>query len=53
VSKDSNKQKKYNKLIAVNELFENYNSGIKTDRDSLFYDFSEELLGVRIEKLLS
>lgn len=53
VSKDSNKQKKYNKLIAVNELFENYNSGIKTDRDSLFYDFSEELLGGRIEKLLS
>ncbi|MDY0300310.1 MAG: type ISP restriction/modification enzyme [Trichlorobacter sp.] len=44
---------KYKQGFKVNELFEIFNSGIKTDRDNLFIDFDKSRLSNRIEKLIS
>jgi predicted helicase len=43
----------YSTGFKLSELFDICNSGIKTDRDSLFIDFEERKLNDRIEKLLS
>lgn len=44
---------KYKQGFKVNELFQIYNSGIKTDRDNLFIDFDKSRLSIRIKKLIS
>jgi hypothetical protein len=44
---------KYKQGFKVNELFEIFNSGIKTDRDNLFIDFDKSRLSNRIKKLIS
>ncbi|MCG9910053.1 MAG: N-6 DNA methylase [Flavobacteriales bacterium] len=43
----------YKQGFKVNELFEIFNSGIKTDRDNLFIDFDKSKLSNRIKKLIS
>lgn len=53
VPKDLGLQTEYEKAIHLAELFPLWNSGIKTDRDSLFIDFSSGQLARRIEKLLT
>jgi predicted helicase len=45
--------KTYEIGFKLNTLFQINNSGIKTDRDSLFIDFDEEILKNRIKLLLS
>ena len=45
--------KDYNDGFSVTDIFLVKNNGLKTDRDSLFIDFSERVLEVRITKLLS
>jgi predicted helicase len=44
---------KYKQGFKVNEFFEIFNSGIKTDRDNLFIDFDKSKLSNRIKKLIS
>ena len=44
---------KYKQGFKLNELFEIFNSGIKTDRDNLFIDFDKSRLSNRIKKLIS
>ena len=53
VPKDFSTQEEYEKGFKVNDLFTVFNSGVKTDRDSLFIDFDEGVLSARIKKLLS
>jgi predicted helicase len=53
VPKDFSEEKKYNKGFSVTELFVVYNSGVKTDRDSLFIDIEKKRLSERITILLS
>ncbi|MDD9869594.1 MAG: N-6 DNA methylase [Gammaproteobacteria bacterium] len=53
VPKDFSAQEEYEKGFIVNKLFNVFNSGIKTDRDSLFIDFDAKKLSARIEKLFS
>lgn len=53
VPKDFSKQKKYDNWVKIDELFFVHNSGIKTDRDSLFYDFDKNELKNRFNILLS
>jgi len=53
VPKDFSAQEEYEKGFAVNKLFRVFNSGVKTDRDSLFIDFDARKLSARIQKLLS
>jgi len=43
----------YEKGFQVNALMDVYNSGIQTDRDTLFVDFEKEVLQKRISTLLS
>lgn len=51
--KDFSSEAEYKKGFSVRELMPLSNSGIKTDRDSLFIDFDKGPLSQRIEKLLS
>lgn len=52
VPKDFSENVEYEKGFRVDELFKEYNSGVKTDRDELFIDNSSIDLGNRIKKLL-
>jgi predicted helicase len=51
--KDFSNKAEYQKGFSVSESFKVFNSGIKTDRDSLFIDTEKKSLGARIEELLS
>jgi predicted helicase len=53
VPKDFPLKEEYDKGFSVSELFTIYNSGVKTDRDSLFIDDDRKLLENRIKTLLS
>ncbi len=53
VPKDFSLQEEYEKYIPFSELFIVNNSGVKTDRDALFIDFSRNVLNSRIQKLLT
>jgi predicted helicase len=53
VPKDFGESEEYDKGFKVDELFKVSNSGIKTDRDSLFIDMDKNELEKRMEKLLS
>lgn len=46
-------ENEYNKGWGLNDIFDVFGSGVKTDRDSLFIDYDKDLLKNRIEKLLS
>ena len=52
VPKDFSVNKEYNKCFKLEELFLINNSGVKTDRDTLFIDSDKNKLKGRIEKLL-
>lgn len=53
VPKDFELEEEYRKGFKIDELFEKNNSGIQTDRDSLFIDFEKEKLNQRMQQLLS
>lgn len=52
VSKNFSESNNYQKGFYTKDLFSIYNSGIKTDRDSLFIEFEKNKLSKRIEMLL-
>ena len=52
VPKDFSLQEEYDKGFWIPNLMNVNNSGVTTDRDSLFYDYSSEVLGKRISYLL-
>lgn len=53
VPKDFDLQKEYEEGLHLSDLFSIWNSGVKTDRDSLFIDMDRNVLEKRIETLLS
>jgi len=53
VPKNLKLQEEYNTCFKLDELMPVYNSGVSTDRDPLFLDFSDKALTDRIQKLLS
>jgi len=53
VPKDFGLEEEYRKGFKIDELFPISNSGVKTDRDSLFIDIEQETLADRIKRLLS
>lgn len=53
VPKDFGASEEYGKGFKVDELFPISNSGVKTDRDSLFIDMNKSVLEMRMQKLLS
>jgi predicted helicase len=53
VPKDFSTSMEYEKGFKLDELFRVSNSGVKTDRDSLFIDMDKSLLEKRVQKLLS
>lgn len=53
IPKDLSAKPEYVKGFKIDELMSINNSGIKTDRDTLFYDYKKEQLSSRILKLLS
>ena len=53
VPKDFGAIEEYEKGFKIDELFTVSNSGVKTDRDSLFIDMNKSELDKRIQKLLS
>ena len=53
VPKDFALQEEWEKGVKVSELFEVFNSGVKTDRDSLFIDQNKNELSKRFQTLLS
>jgi predicted helicase len=53
VPKDFGLEEEYRKGFKIDELFPISNSGVKTDRDSLFIDIDQETLADRIKTLLS
>ena len=53
VPKDFSKKEEYEKNFNIIDLMQIKNSGIKTDRDPLFYDFDKVVLEDRIKILLS
>ena len=53
VPKDFSNLIEYEKGFGIDELIKVYNSGVKTDRDTLFYDFDKDVLEERIKLLLS
>jgi len=53
VNKDFSKQKNHEKGFLIKTLFIDSNSGVKTDRDSLFYDLNKNKLKTRFDKLLT
>ena len=52
IPKDFENQKKYNKGLKIDELFSTNNSGVSTDRDSLFLDDKVKVLSDRMINLL-
>jgi predicted helicase len=53
VEKDFSEEVSYGKGFKLNDLFADSNSGMKTDRDDLFYDSVKETLISRFQLLLS
>lgn len=53
IPKNLSAKPEYVKGFKIDELMLVNNSGVKTDRDALFYDYNKEQLGSRISKLLS
>lgn len=53
VPKDFGATKEYEKGFKINNLFQIWNSWVKTDRDNLFIDYEKEELSKRFIKLLS
>lgn len=53
VPKDFSSLEKYNSGFLIPRLFTNNNSGVKTDRDTLFIDIDKQVLSERIKILLS
>jgi predicted helicase len=53
VKKDFGKKAEYENGFGVQDLFPVCNSGVKTDRDSLFIDIDRDILENRIKSLLS
>jgi hypothetical protein len=53
VEKDFSEQESHNKGFKINSLFNASNSGIKTDRDNLFYDSNRSHLKNRFNSLLT
>lgn len=53
VPKNFNENKEFEKGFKIDDLFIVSNSGVKTDRDSLFIDYNKSVLSKRIQKLLS
>jgi len=53
VPKDFGLEEEYGKGFKIDELFRVSNSGVKTDRDTLFIDMDKSVLEKRIQKLLS
>jgi len=53
VPKDFSAQTEYKRGFGVNELFPVFNSGVKTDRDSLFINRDKSALAANIKTLLS
>ncbi|MDP3740754.1 MAG: type ISP restriction/modification enzyme, partial [bacterium] len=53
VPKDFGASEDYEKGFKIDELFRISNSGVKTDRDSLFIDMNKSELEKRMQKLLS
>jgi predicted helicase len=53
VPKDFSVRKEYEKGFSLTDLFFASNSGVKTDRDSLFIDFCKKSLSRKIKLLLS
>lgn len=53
VPKDFRLEEEYIKGFKLDEVFQVSNSGVKTDRDSLFVDMSKDTLEKRMETLLS
>jgi predicted helicase len=53
VPKNLNLQVEYNRGFSIAELMPVHNSGVSTDRDPLFIDFSRDVLQQRIQVLLS
>ena len=51
--KDFSATDRYEKFVPLPAIFEEQNSGIKSDRDSLFIDLSSVALGNRVSRLLS
>jgi len=51
--KDFSEQNEYDKGFRVSDLLTVFNSGVNTDRDSLFIDFDASDVAARIKKLLS
>lgn len=52
VEKDFSEQKSHDRGFKITSLFINSNSGVKTDRDSLFYDLNKKELEERFDLLL-
>ncbi len=53
VEKDFSEEKSHNKGFKINSLFNASNSGVKTDRDNLFYDSNKNQLKDRFNSLLT
>jgi predicted helicase len=53
VPKDFKLEEEYKKGFSVDEIFMISNSGVKTDRDTLFIDMNKSILEQRMQKLLS
>lgn len=53
VPKDFSTSEAYEKGFKISEIFKISNSGVKTDRDKLFYDIDKSSLEKRIQNLLS
>lgn len=53
VPKDFSIKEEYDKWFKIDELMTINNSGIQTDRDGLFYDYSKNALSERIRVMLS
>ncbi len=53
VPKDFSSKNEYDKGFKLNEIMTAVNTGVKTDRDSLFYDSVKEDLNARIKLLLN
>ena len=53
VPKDFSLKLNYDKGFSISELMQITNSGVTTDRDTLFYDYDDNILENRIKTLLS
>ena len=53
VPKNFSAQAEYEKGFKLDDLFITFNSGVKTDRDTLFIDFDMNEVAIRMQELLS